>query len=67
MDEANGAVEEREKKEEEQINNNAGMPLIETNKDSRCPEGYVYINPTKDFYGRYVKGYCRKSKKRHIL
>ena len=49
MDEANGAVEEREKKEEEV--NNAGIPIMEINSDARCPEGYIWIKPSKTFTG----------------
>jgi hypothetical protein len=65
MDEVNGAVEEREKKEEEQDEpDNNKIPNMEINPDPRCPEGYVWIKPAKNFYGRYVKGYCRKSKGR---
>ena len=70
--EENGAVEEREKKEE--LDN--GMPDGEfeqkpdtnkINQNARCPEGYVYVKPFKNFYGIYTKGYCRKGKRRHIL
>ena len=65
MDEVNGAVEEREKKEEELDNDEPveEMPIMEINPDPRCPDGYVWIKPAKNFYGRYVKGYCRKKKR----
>lgn len=67
MAEANGAVEEREKMQDQEHEMEGGMPLFEINKDARCPDGYVYVKPHKNFYGVYVRGFCRKSKKRHIL
>ncbi|SMD31222.1 hypothetical protein [Picrophilus oshimae] len=57
MAEANGAVEEREKKEEEEpvieeMPDREFDDTIDTNKinqDGRCPDGYVYVKPHKTF------------------
>ena len=67
MDEANGAVEEREKKEEEEdqaIDNIPDgefeeMPRMEQ-ADMHCPPNRSWVKPFRKKDGCYVKGFCRK-------
>lgn len=68
MEEANGAVEEREKEKEDEPVIEPVMEEIE-NKDPleefsriehNCPDGRVWVKPFKKSDGTYVKGFCRK-------
>ena len=64
MDEANGAVEEREKKEEEPVIEE--MPNYSKMERSleKCPVGYTWVPPFKRKGNTYVKGFCKKMVKR---
>ena len=66
MVEANGAVEEREKKEQEEpVIEEMGdgefeeMPRMEQ-ADMHCPSNRSWVKPFRKKDGCYVKGFCRK-------
>jgi hypothetical protein len=65
MDEANGAVEEREKKEEVPVIDD--MPNYSKMERSleKCPAGYTWVEPFKRKGNIYVRACCKKMVKRH--
>ena len=73
MDEANGAVEEREKKEEAEMEEEPyeepveEMPNYSKMEKSleKCHAGYTWVAPFKRKGNIYVRACCKKMVKRH--